>query len=655
MSRTIAISACPLDCFGVCSFKVTCENGRVVALEPDDTHPTTGKLICSKGRSHIERMNDPERLLEPLRRTPTGWETISWDTALDHIAEKIRVCLATEGHHAIASYLGGGAAGKLKGAMDLFFRHLGGGTVFTGGLCWAAGIEAQTRDFGKVISHGPEDLLNARTLVFWGKNPADTHFHLMPWVTKARKNGCQVLLIDPVASATAGFADRVIRPLPGTDWALALAVIHRLRPLQSEGSESSTFFSALEPRLLELIDSLEPAQLLQQCDVSEAELQLLTEAYSLQTPCATYIGYGMQRYEHGGASVRLIDLLAYLAGQIGIPGGGASYANKVNSGLFDWSWAEPTVPPQARTFQQGNMGPQLANAADPPVKLMFIACANPAVQAPDSSAIAKGLQAVETVIVIDHFMTDTAALADYVLPATFFLEEEDVSTSGMWNSTLHYSPRLSEPRGHARSELWIFSELAKRLMLTEFPQLPETQWIERLLRPLAEKGIALEALQSQGWLPSPNQQTVPWQDQRFATADGTFTPIDAQTVEELIALLAAPVPAESLPLISFHRRDSINSQHRRGHDHTYPEIRLHPDTAQRFSLAQGELVRLSSGSGNIKVSIVLDHAVRPGVVAMKQGSWKYADQCLNVLTPSGVSDIGEMALLNAARVQIIKL
>lgn len=654
MTRTTAISACPLDCFGVCSFSISSENGQIIALEPNGDHPVTGRLICSKGRSHLTRMNHPDRILEPMRKVSDGWETVSWETAMAFLADKITTCLVADGHHSIASYMGGGAAGKLKGAMELFFRHLGGGTVFTGGLCWSAGIKAQTLDFGSVASHAPEDLMNARTLIFWGKNPADTHFHLLPWVNKARKNGCQVILIDPVISSTASLANRVIRPLPGTDWALALAVIQRILELGIEKPDASMMIGKTQPDLLKSIKAMDSALLLDYCGVSEEELHILADAYGFHMPCATYMGYGMQRYEHGGASIRLIDLLAFLTGQIGISGGGVNYANKVNSGMFDWSWAEPSSPVNERAFQQGNFGPHLLNASEPAVKLLFIACGNPAVQAPDSTAVAQALEAVETVVVIDHFITDTAALADWILPATYFLEEEDLISSGMWNSTIHYTPQLAKPRGQARSELRIFSELAQRLKLPEFPQLDEAQWIERLILPLNDKGITLDHLKENGWILSPNRQEVPWQDQTFMTEDGLFNPIPLETVETVFASMKKAPPADTLPLISFHRRSSINSQHTRDLNETFPEAMLHPDTAEHFGILSGDRLTLSNASGDLETVAVTVTTIRPGIIALKQGAWKYEGQCINNLAPSGVSDIGEMALLNAIRVKITK-
>lgn len=655
MKSTTAITACPLDCFGVCSFKVTCQDGEIIDLGPNTENPVTGNLICSKGRSHIARLNDPERVLEPLRRTADGWEPLSWDDALDFLTEKITAALETDGHHSIASYMGGGAAGKLKGVMELFFRHLGGGTVFSGGLCWSAGIAAQTADFGKVITHGPEDLLNARTLIFWGKNPADTHFHLLPWVTQARKNGCRVILVDPVSTATAGFADTVIRPLPGTDWALALAVIQSLLKAGLENQEAAAVIRAKEPLLFKHIEAVNPSLLLDYCGLTEEELRTLTDAYGRYQPCATYIGYGMQRHESGGSAVRLIDLLAYISGQIGIPGGGANYANKLNSDLFDWSWAEPGTPPEERHFQQGTMGPDLLKAANPPVRMLFIACGNPALQAPDSNAIAEAFKAIETVVVIDHFMTDTAMLADLILPATYFLEDEDLISSGMWNTTIHYTPQIVQPRGQSRSELRIFSALAERLGLQEFPQLSTGQWIQRLIRPLADRGVTLEQLKLRGWITSPNLVSIPWADQCFKTRDTRFNPIAAESVAGLIQVLPGNRSADTLPLISLHRRDSINSQHTRCLLPALPEALLHPDTAKQFDLLNGDMVKLANAYGSVSATVCVADAVRPGVVAMKQGSWKYEGEGVNTLSPSGVSDIGGQALLNAGCISITKI
>ncbi len=653
MTKT-TITACPLDCYGVCSFRVTTEGDRLLKLEPNTDHPVTGNLICSKGRSHLARRDHPERITEPRLRTADGWRPISWDEAMTLMTDRIRDCLNTDGHHSIASYMGGGAAGKLKGAMELFFQHLGGGTVFTGGLCWSAGIAAQTLDFGKVVSHSPQDLEHASAIVLWGKNPADTHFHLMPHLAKARTRGARVLLIDPVASATAAFADAVISPMPGTDWALAAALIRRL---QDAGSLLVPEAQAVEkdvPGLLETLKGLELSQLLSWCGIAEAELDLLAAAYGAGGPCATYVGYGLQRYAAGGAAVRLIDLAAYLTGHIGRPGGGVSYANKVNSGLFDLGWAEPRRAPEPRRLRQGCFGSDILSAQDPPVRLLFIACGNPALQMPDSSAVHAALAQVETVVVIDHFMTDTAALADLVLPATYFLEEEDVISSGMWNGTIHYAPPAVPPRGQARSELRIFSELAARLQLAEFPQLPEDEWLRRLLKPAEALGITLEALRESGWVPSPRQEAVPWSQGCFQTPSGRFNPLPAAELKALADGLGTPEEG-SLPLISQHRRDSINSQHTGMHPDACPVVRLHGSTAAGFGLKAGDSVVLEGNGCRLSATVEISEAVRPGVAAMLQGGWRYRQQNLNGLIPSGFSDIGGQALINGGRVRLTKV
>lgn len=655
MNRVTAISACPLDCLGVCSFKVAAENNRVVSIEPNEENPITGKLICSKGRNHVNRINHPNRILEPMRRIGDGWEAISWDEALDFLTEKINAYRNAYGHQSIASFVGGGAAGKLKSVTELFFRHLGGGTVFGGGLCWSAGIKAQKLDFGRVLSHSPDDLLNCRSLILWGKNPADTHFHLLSQITKARKNGCHVILIDPITSASASLADHVIRPLPGTDWALATLVIQELLAKRLGSAEAVAIVSAQQPQLLKTIASCGRASLLKYCGVSEEDLSILAAAYGFRAPCSTYMSYGMQRCEHGGATIRMIDLLAYIAGQIGIPGGGANYANQVNSGLFDWSWAEPAEPVDAREFQQGTMGADIINAQDPPVKMFFIACANPAVQATDATLLAKALKSVETVVVIDHFMTDTAAMADIVLPATYFLEDEDIITSGMWNGMIHYAPRIVPPRGQARSELQIFTELAERLKLDSFPKLDEAQWLERIIGPLMEKGIHLKDLRERGWVPSPNQQDVPWADGVFHTENAMFNPLSSQTFASLLAALEQETLENTIPFLSTHARNTINSQHTMDLKTAFPEVMIHPDTAARYNISSGDRLQLTSKAGSIAAIAVIETNVRPDIAAVKEGFWKHEGQCINDLSPSGFSDLGGQALMNAARVTITKL
>lgn len=652
--KTTEVTACPLDCFGVCSFNVTIESNDLCAIEANSQHPLTGNIICTKGKSHIDRRNHPDRILRPMMRTAEGWKVMAWSDAMAFIADKTQYALRKHGHQSIAHYCGGGAAGKLKGIMELFFDHLGGGTSFAGGLCWSAGIKAQTLDFGNVLSHSPDDLAHADSIVFWGKNPADTHFHLMPSIAKARKNGCQVILIDPIKTATSSFADCVIQPVPGSDWALAAALIKAALEKDHFSTPEIRHFVSEQNELLAALLSIDIATLLAHCGVTENELNILLNAYTQKSPCATFIGYGLQRHRWGGNTVRLIDLLVWLTHNIGIEGGGANYANKANGPLFDWSWAQPPFAPAPRLLRQGHFGHDLVNAAEPPVKVLFIAYGNPAVQTPDAESTVTAIADVDTVIVIDHFMTDTAQLADIVLPAAYFLEEEDIISSGMWNTSIHYAPKLVEPLGEARSEWEIFTELADMLNINSFPQLTGEQWLRKISAPMEAHGISFDTLKEKKWLPSPLAEAVP----RKASADQghipSFNPLSAEDLNNMAASLNDAARENAYPMVTYHRRDSINSQHMKKVSEDLPVVRLHPSTAERESLVHGCFVVLHSGHHAIDAVVSVDESIRPNVLAVSEGGWRKDGYSLNDLTPRGETDIGGQALLNAAYIRIIK-
>jgi anaerobic selenocysteine-containing dehydrogenase len=631
-----------------------CEND-ILSIEGDPEHPLTKGILCSKGLGHLKRQTDPDRLEKPMLKTSEGFIAISWEDAMALMTERVNSALSEHGHKSIAGFTGGAAGGKLKDVMDLFLRHLGGGTQFSGGLCLSAGLEAQTLDFGNALGHSPFDLIHAKTIVLWGKNPADTHFHLLPFIQKAKDAGAKVILVDPVASSSKRFADVVIQPLPGTDWALAMAVIQSILKDDRVRVGLPSSVRTQYPELMEAIADFDTELLYQHCGIDEEAVTILAQAYGTQTPCATYLGYGLQRHHLGGTTVRLVDLLGVLSGQIGIPGGGVTYGNFVNKGLMDWSWAEPKAKSKARYLSLGSFGKELMAVSEPPVKVLFIACGNPATQMSDTRQAVEVLKGIETVVVMDHFMTDTAELADLVLPATTFLESEDVMASNMWNSTVHYMPQVISPRGEARTELQIFSELSARLGLNGFPQLMSSQWIQNLLKPLSKEGIDFHSLKVAGWLPSPRQQDVPWSDGQFKTVDGRYHPLSVADVNGLMAHLSETKNLADITFVTRHRIDSINSQHTLLQSKDLPKIHLHPSVMDDYGLDEGDTIDIISEHNYLKGIAVCDFDVRPGVAAALQGAWRNVfGQSVNDIIESGSSDLGGQVVLNATKVTLKK-
>lgn len=646
-NKQIQKSACPYDCFDCCGFDVHVADGKVTKITANRDADCTGGFICKKGRYHSLRMYREDRLLYPQIKTAEGHVRISWEETYKLITEKITAARERYGPLSIAGYLGGGAAGKLKAAAhEAFMAHLGGHSEFTGSICWGAGIAATRLDFGHVLGHHPEDINNSRVIVLWGRNPVETNSHLVPYIKRAKQSGCKVYLLDPRLCASAELADVYIRINPGTDWAFAAASTILL--LQ-KNNINRTFIEH------HLTDRSGVIPYLTSCGIETCRLLLATAGVSEEVaeaftsdisrgPSSCYLGYGLQRYEHGGFNVRCIDLLWAVTGNIGIPGGGVNYANQANQGLFDFSFAMPAGPPPVREFLLGTLAEQLRQAS-PPVSVLLINSANPLAQLPATDSVKAAFHSIPFKICLEQFMTDTAAACELVLPVAYFTEMEDIITSGMWNSSIKYAAKCVEAPAECKSEHEIFLELAKRLAMDYYPDLPPHTWLNKCMYPLEQYGLSFTRLKKLGVAASPLQKIVPWADGHFATADGKFQVYELADLQERLA--ACIKKNQELYLLSVHWHSQINSQNAAGIEEQHvPEIFIHPETARLYGLVHKEIVDVVSQAGKLRVQVAVTEEASPAAAFIRQGLSAAGGGPVNELTPAGITDVGDQAVLN---------
>ncbi|WP_376774601.1 molybdopterin-dependent oxidoreductase [Clostridium thailandense] len=215
---------CTLDCFGCCKLNVEVENNKIIKIEADKNHPYTKGIMCEKGKNHFKRLNDKDRLYYPLKRQGEKWISISFEEAIDIIANKLKYYKENYSSNVIMHYSESGSGSILKGIEDIFFNFYGGITRANGGTCWNAGIKAQKYDFGCNKSNFIDDVLYAKNIILWSKNPANSHIHLFNMVKKAKEKGSKVIVIDPIYTNTSSIADIHIKINPSTDAALAMAI-----------------------------------------------------------------------------------------------------------------------------------------------------------------------------------------------------------------------------------------------------------------------------------------------------------------------------------------------------------------------------------------------------------------------------------------------
>jgi anaerobic selenocysteine-containing dehydrogenase len=655
LDKLVQKSACPLNCWDVCGFNVTTAQGKVLKVEGDPDHPITQGKICGKGKMLAERANHSERVLFPLKKINGEFEKISWDQALNEIAYRMQHIKEEYGSTAVLHSHDYSNGGLLKNLDQRFFNAYGGITELVGSLCWGAGIEAQIVDFGNAYSHDPEDLQHSQTIVVWGRNITSTNMHLYPYMKQAKERGAKIIVIDPLSTGITRIADDHIIVRPGMDGVLALGVIKRMIEVKGENSifltEHTSGFEAFKK---EVINPLSIEQVLQWTEVTREQLELLVQAYSEGKPTSTIMGLGMQRYSNGGNTVRAIDALVAVSGNVGIRGGGASYAHLGVGRSFDTqALTLPERKKRQRTFTRMTQADEVLAANNPPIKMLFVSRGNPLVQVPDASKTHRAFSQIETKVVIDQFMTDTAQIADYVLPCTTVFEEEDIYYASMFHSYMTYGKKLVEPYGEAKPDRLIWTELAQRLGFGADFDYTEDEYMEMGLSLLKEKGITLERLKTEKTVKLPLDQ-VPWRDRQFQTPTGKYEfyskKLEAEGKEPLIQLR---LPAESewenpelarrypYALLSIHPQRSLHSQNY----HLVaalqePKVEISEWLAHEEGFTEGESIEIYNDRGCFQGKAKIVSNSHPKTICVHEGRWSEYGGIINNLTPNTISDVG---------------
>ncbi|MDQ7793046.1 MAG: molybdopterin-dependent oxidoreductase [bacterium] len=638
MTRMVR-TACPLNCWDGCGWLVEARGRQVLAVRGDPDHEITRGFVCPKAQYQVERHHSARRLRFPLRRTPGGWQEASWESALDELAEAVDRSRRRHGTLSIMSYWDSGSMGLLKRLDQRFWNQFGPITVPAGSLCWSAGLAAQQADFGANLAHDPVDHANARFILIWGRNPLDTNTHLRPFLKVARDNGARLVVVDPVSTATARDADLHLAVRPGSDLILALSLGHTII---EEGLADEEFLGSRVRGFEDyrrLCRQFPPERVEEQTGVKAGLARDLAREYAGSRPAAILLGYGLQRYATGGAAVRAVDALAAITGNIGIPGGGASYATTYVASCFaDLSGEAPAH----RQVPRVTLARQLLELDDPPVRALVVARSNPASQLPRTRRVLEALAGLDFLAVIDFTLTDTAEVADLVLPATTVFEEEDIYFCS-WHSYLTYGEAAVEADPGCRSDLAIYGALADRLGLGRSfgSDRPAREWIADALRPLEVWGLTPGRLRGRS-LRHPGAPLVPWQDGGFATPSGKLELLPAAG-----GLPSGP-PEDPYPfrLITPRHRQSIHSQF---YDEVQaaldlpasgpPAVLIDEERGRGLGLDPGEGVRVISPWGDLACQARFIRGSHPDALVIYAGG-RVGSSCANVLTPDRLTDIG---------------
>lgn len=625
-------TACTRDCPDACSLIATIEGDRVVRLQGDPDHPVTKGFICQRTSRFLDRQYSPDRLTRPLLRRAKGqdFEEISIDEAIDVVADRMQTYRSESGGASILQHRCGGSLGIMKNVGDHFFDLLGPVTVKSGDVCAGAGEAAQLADFGRFESSDFFDLRHSKTIFLWGKNVFVSNIHLIPELKKARAAGTRIALIDPVHQKTETIADSYTQPRPGTDAAIALGIARWLfenDQVDPQASEYCDHFDAF--RQLALSHSLN--QYAQIADITPQQLESLAIAYA-DGPTCSLIGWGLQRRRFGAATIRVIDALAAISGNLGIPGGGASfYFGRRDA--FDFSFSDPQL--QRRSIPEPLLGRGILDASDPPIRMVYIWGSNPVVMLPDSETIAEALRTREFTVVVDPFLTDSAKCADLVIPTTTFLEEDDLIGSYGHHFLGNVRPLLT-PSAGVLSDHEIFRRLARRLSLDASFDVDASVWKNRLLRRVrAAERFDDQQFQQSGFAKNPLVDDVLFADRKFATESGKVN-----LIRELPEGMLSPA-LTGLRLTAVSTRKSQASQ--------WPsETQIGPAQATVNPKAvpganNGDVVTLTTQRSSIDVKLRFDKHQRTDILLMEKGGWHSAGRSANALIHGELSDDGECA------------
>jgi anaerobic selenocysteine-containing dehydrogenase len=677
--------ACALDCPDTCSWIVTVKGGEPVSLRGDPAHPFTRGSLCNKVEDYLAYARSPDRLLFPLRRVgPKGsgeFTRISWDEALDRIAAGLGEVIATHGAEAIWPFLGTGSMGLLQGIYGAGRRlwNVLGTSRHVVTICTIAGGFGTGYTLGdNRVGMDPENLRFSKLIVLWGANVLSTNPHLWRSVLEARRNGAEVVAIDPIRTRTAAASDWHLAPIPGTDAALALSLLH---VVLAEGGEDQEFidratvgWEAFRERILEF----PPSRAADMTGLPEESISLLGRRLAETRPTGIRIGIGLQRHGGGGMAVRTITCIPGVTGDWRYAGGGVSYDTRGFYGL-NWAalWRDDLRPRPTRELHMTRLGEGLLETDGPPVTALFVYASNPAASVPHQTKVRRGLARDDLfTVVVEHFLTDTARYADIVLPATMQIEHRDLLIA-YGHLYLAWNEPAAPPPGECLPTTEIFRRLARRMGLEAAPLYDSDETMARQVLDSGHPslcGITFEELRARGWMrlryPDP---FVPFAT-GFPTPSGRLELVSGRMAQAGLDPVAGFTPAHEtsqrdtalardypLALVTPANHFFLNSlfanvprQQRRAGAAT---LVIHPDDAGPRGIATGDEVRVGNARGSFVAIADVSDRVRPGVVASSKGRWPGHSKegtNVNATVDERDSDMGGGAVYHDNRVRVDK-
>jgi anaerobic selenocysteine-containing dehydrogenase len=655
---------CPLDCPDACSLDVTVSDGRVTAVGGSHVNPVTEGYICAKVRRYPEIVHGQRRVRYPrLRDGKKGegkFRRIGWDEALEIVARKMREIRDVHGGEAILPVSYGGSNGYVsQDTTDtrLFWRL--GASRLLRNVCAAPSGAAAVGLTGKMTGVAMQDYVHAKLIVLWGVNPPASGIHILPYIQEAVGRGAKLVVVDPRRTKVAERADLHLAVRPGTDLPVALSVIRWLflsgRADREFLAKHATGAEELERRA----SAWSFAHAAAEAQVPEADLERLARMYADAQPAVIRCGWGLERNFNGGSAVAAVLALPAVAGKFGVRGGGYTMSNSKAFDIDSLS-AVCATEPSNRVVNMNRVGETLL-AKENPIRLLFVYNCNALQTLPAQAKVRRGLEREDLfTVVFDPVLTDTALYADVVLPATTFLEREELSR-GYGAIALQRGRPAIPPVEESRPNHEVFAELCRRTGVAQ-PGDPETAEaiVETLLNSSREKDALVRALQTRG-VAHPNGVAAPVQfvDVFPKTADRLIhlvpEELEREAANGLYAYRAVPGTAEHpLALVSPSNDKMISSSLGELYDEQFP-VEISPQDAAARGISDGDTVKVWNSQGEVLCKARVTDALKEGIASLSKGLWSHhtlSGTTANTLAPDTLTDVGAGACFNDTRVQI---
>lgn len=657
---------CAHDCPDMCSLIAHVEDGKVVRVQGDPDHPYTAGFACGKVNRDADSVNSPERIATPLRRTgPKGsgqFTPISWDEALDEIADKWKAIIRESGPLALLGYAYSAHQGLLnRGLVGGLFHALGSSRLQAGTVCDTCCETAWELTVGPVGGADPESVVHSDLVISWGADLAATNVHFWALAEEQRKKrGVPIVVIDPRRTRSAKAADLYLPIRIGTDSALALGIMHILvRDKRADRAYIAQHTLGFDKVEREILPKFTPERTAEITGLPIADIEKVAALYGNAKAALIRLGEGMTRLANGGQALRTVVLLPGVSGHYAVKGGGALLLTAASCDLNYNAIRKPSGPASARQVNHLRLGEELLNMKDPPIRGLFISANNPAVTCPETHKVRRGLAREDLFTVVhDPFMTDTARFADIVLPSASYLETDDLyrAYGAYW---MQWGRQAAKPRGEARSNFDVAQALAKRMGLEDrifslSPQEAANVLLEGATGPAAAGAADRQKL----FDGEPINIAHDVQGQPFKTPSGKLefyseqlakqglSPMPDWNEDPIEAADAAKWPLRLLTAPGYFQAHTAFSgvaflRQREGK----PFCVLHPEDAAKRGLKQGDEVRLFNDRGEIGLLLRVNDEIQPGVVLVpgQRPTGEAVSGTINMLCSDRYTDMGEGA------------